>query len=123
MKLRIKDQSIRFRLSQNEVQKLEAVGEIVAITYLGESALTYMIKHSLDLLFSCTFLEGEISVTVPQEILQTWCNSDQITIEGKVQKSEQSPSLQILIEKDFQCLLERAGEDESDLYPNPQAQP
>lgn len=123
MKLRIKDQSIRFRLSQNEVQKLDTEGEIVASTCIGESALTYVINRALEQTFSCNFLEGKISVRVPIDILQTWCNSDQVSIECNLPKSGQIPSLQLLIEKDFQCLIERAGEDESGLFPNPQAQP
>ena len=123
MKLRIKDQSIRFRLSQNEVRKLDGESEIVASTYIGESTLTYVIKHALDRTFSCNFIEGKISVMVPKDILQTWCNSDQVSIECNLPKSGQTPSLQLLIEKDFQCLIERAGEDESGLFPNPQAQP
>ncbi len=49
-----------------------------------------------------------------------WATTNQVSIRGE-QQLEDGSTLGILVEKDFQCLTEREDEDESDMFPNPQA--
>jgi hypothetical protein len=62
--------------------------------------------------------DGEIKVTVPEELGHKWANSEQVGIEHSQQINSAS-SLSILIEKDFRCLEPRPGEDQSDAFTNP----
>ncbi|NND09427.1 MAG: hypothetical protein HKN87_23890 [Saprospiraceae bacterium] len=121
MKLRIKDQSVRFRLTQNEVRQLLTTSKISASTYLGSKTLSYEIEGVTGSSCNCLFKDEKICIHIPINSLNAWCSSDQISLQYELRDSERFPSLQILIEKDFKCLIERTGEDESDLYPNPQA--
>jgi len=51
-------------------------------------------------------------------MLTTWATTDLVGLEHQIQlKGEEK--LAILIEKDFKCLQERPGEDEEDMFPNP----
>jgi hypothetical protein len=47
-----------------------------------------------------------------------WAASEQVSIEGE-QTLDDGEKLSILVEKDFACLAPRPGEDESDMYANP----
>jgi len=67
------------------------------------------------------FQGDEIIVSVPREEGMRWADSEQVSLEATLNNGEPEP-LQVLIEKDFVCLKPRAGEDESELFPNPQAE-
>jgi hypothetical protein len=49
-----------------------------------------------------------------------WASSEQVSITGE-QQHNNGDKLVILVEKDFACLAPREGEDESDMFPHPQA--
>ena len=49
-----------------------------------------------------------------------WALTEQVSMEGE-QFLDDGGKLTILVEKDFTCLAPREGEDESDMFPNPQA--
>ena len=49
-----------------------------------------------------------------------WATSDQVSIDGE-QVLVDGEKLNILVEKDFICLTGRDDEDESDMYPHPEA--
>jgi hypothetical protein len=67
-----------------------------------------------------TFENSTITVHVPEQAVKTWAHSNQVGLQ-KDQFLSEEKSLKILIEKDFQCLTPRPGEDESDNYPHPDA--
>ena len=62
-----------------------------------------------------------VTVRLPESVVRAWANSDQISIHGEVQHSH-NETLTLLVEKDFACLAPREGEDESDMFPHPDAQ-
>ena len=113
MKLRIKGNSIRLRLTQAEVQRIakrETVQEQVRFgrdtppfTYaleVGPKALKISVQYRADTL----------QVTLPLEVARQWADSDQISLEETLSLDEDE-SLYVLIEKDFQCLHRRPNED------------
>lgn len=117
MKLRISNNSIRFRLSQGEVNKLVEDGVVESRTeFPGGGELIYSI--SADRGF-CASLEGtKVNIALPNQLVQEWAESEELSIENFI-KLESGENLRLLVEKDLQCLTPRLHEDESDLFPNP----
>ena len=116
MKLRIKGNTIRFRLTQTEVDHL-ASGSVDAKTqFPGGKALVYKIQSGAE--FEVVLSEAEVSITVPNDAVEAWATTDKIEISNSIEL-ENKEQLEISIEKDFKCLTERPKEDESDMYPNP----
>lgn len=121
MKIRILGNSIRFRLSQTEVQLFDNQGEISDKIQFGLSTndqLRYSLKQVPDSDISASFINNHIKVSVPQDIGKQWFTTNQIGFQTIIDLGNDS-ELKILVEKDFKCLTERAGEDESDNFPNP----
>jgi hypothetical protein len=118
MKLRLRGNSIRLRLSQTEVAQLAGEGRVEEFVEFGNdnSRFRYSVRASAGSAVTATFDGGEICVCVPGDTLRKWAGSDEVTI-----GSDGPAPLRILIEKDFACLSARPGENESDMFPNPAA--
>lgn len=121
MKIRIKDNSVRFRLTQTEVQKLSEKGSVKAYTDFGESRFSYKVllkedKGNLEASFS----NGEVVLAVPQKWGTKWHKNDVVGLDH-TQKLANGQELYLLLEKDFTC-LDNTMEDQSDNYPNPKLQ-
>lgn len=121
MKIRIKGNSLRLRLTQGEVNQLVIKGLVSETIEFGpekSQQLTYTIVNKPINEIACSFLEQNILVEVPATVINTWAKSDQVSIRHS-QYNKMSKPLDLLIEKDFKCLTVRPGEDETDLFPNP----
>ena len=120
MKLRIRDNSIRLRLSRIEVGTIRSAGIVGAKTsFAGGASLVYCVESSPACVDpAAQFENGELSVRLPESVVVQWADSDEISIES-AQSLDDGSQLKILVEKDFACLAPREGEDESDLYPHP----
>jgi len=117
MKIRFKGNSIRLRLTQSEVKKWAADGVIKEVTSFGnKNSLGYQLIMSEESQISASFNDDIISIIIPIIVAQKWCQGEQISMESSIAKDG---ILHILVEKDFVCLTPRAGEDESDMFPNP----
>ena len=117
MKLRIRGNSIRFRLTRGEVERFADTGLVEDSLDLGNGRQTFsyvLESGSGGPELQASFEAGALRVVVPDEIAKQWARSDQVGIE-----SSPGNIPRILIEKDFTCLTERAGEDESDMFPHP----
>ncbi len=117
MKLRIRGNTIRFRLTQSEIKQLSEEGLVEdAVEFSSSSKMTYRILSGSYSQISASFENNTISVYVPVQVFNAWAGSDQAGIEngeyGLV-------PLFILIEKDFQCLKARPGDEDKDAFPNP----
>ena len=115
MKLRIKDNSIRFRLTQSEVRQLREEKQLFASTGFGSGHFSYGIRASKEEQIDAQLSESGILALVPEDILEQWASTDQVSLVAE--RSNTTPA--VLIEKDFKCLTVRLGEDESDHFPNP----
>ena len=116
MKIRIKDNSIRFRLAQDEVTCFVNSGEVFSKSELGGETLIYGLKKSNNSEIECSYNTNRIIVTVPTPLLTNWDTDERVGFRHTTQEG-----LFILIEKDWQCMKPRINEDESNLYVNPQA--
>lgn len=116
MKLRIKSNTLRLRLSPEEVTRLCQDGSVFDICHFGNNHLTFGIRHHNGEEMKAEFSSPRIVVDIPKNWTEGWDKND---VTGFDVTDEDG--LLILVEKDFQCLKPREGEDESNLYPNPQA--
>lgn len=123
MKLRMRGDSVRFRLTQGEISGLVAkkkISESVHFSSSNADLLTYSLEACADIaLISARFGSQEILVRLPASLVESWVATDQVGIEY-LQPTGEGRGLRILIEKDFRCLQPRSDEDESDNFPHPE---
>jgi len=101
MKLRIQDNRLRLRLTQTEVARLRDHGRVCCeIRFAPGRALGYCIASSYEVAEISVHYSGDsISVVVPLATAIAWTDTDHVCIEGP-----RHEAVQVLIEKDFQCL-------------------
>ena len=118
MKLRIKGNSLRLRLSKTDVQQLSETGRISDKISFGTEQLMYSLKCDNTVKEpEASFGLNNIIVLIPGRFAGEWHKNNVIGIDG-TQNTGNNESLYILIEKDFQC-LDETTEDQSDNYINP----
>lgn len=121
MKLRIRDNSIRLRLTRPEVDTIGTDGLVGGkVSFPGGAQFIYCLESSPACVDpTAQFANGELSVRLPESAVQYWTTSDDVSIRA-AQTLDDGGTLVILIEKDFACLAPREGEDESDMFPHPE---
>ena len=122
MKLRIRDNSIRLRLSKTEVDTVNSDGLVRGqVQFAGSNSFTYVLESSpATVKPEAHFSNNVLTVRIPQLDVKQWAESERVSISSE-QNLDEKEHLKILVEKDFACLAPREGEDESDLYPHPDA--
>ena len=118
MKLRIKGNSLRLRLSKTEVKKLAVAKYLEERTLFGRNIFGYalQVKDAGDEL-SADFDGSKITVFIPEIFIKDWAVNN-VTGFNTMAQVNDAGSLYILVEKDFQC-LDETTEDQSDNYENP----
>lgn len=111
MKMRIKGNSIRYRLSMSDIARFDRDGYIEEIVDFGASQLTYALQRSAAPSLWAEFTNNKIMIFMPSSWAEEWINTDRVGF-------DQKGSLYLLVEKDFQC-IDNVAEDQSDNYPNP----
>lgn len=118
MKIRIKGNSVRFRLTKTEVETFCKKGFFEDTTNFASNTLIYALKGKTGIdELKADFLNNKIIIYMPQEELATWATSSRVGYSNSVDWNDAS-SLSLLVEKDFTC-LDNTIEDQSDNYPNP----
>jgi hypothetical protein len=122
VKLRIRDNSVRLRLMRGEVDTLRDEGIVRARTaFPGGREFVYEVESSpASVSPGASLSDCKITVRLPESAVREWADSEQVSITGE-QRHSNGDTLDILVEKDFACLAPREGEDESDMFPHPQA--
>ena len=122
MKLRVRDNSIRLRLTQAEVELVRADGLVRGrVPLAGSNNFDYVLESSPATVKSEAHISNNVlTVRVPEEEILSWSDSDEVSISA-TQLVDGGDELTILVEKDFACLAPREGEDETDMYPHPMA--
>lgn len=118
MKIRIKGNSVRFRLTKTDVDIITQQGYHEEATHFGNAVFKYALKktETSDAL-SATYSDHTITVFMPETFLNGWAENDIISIKGNMPIGNDE-SLFLLVEKDFVC-LDHTDEDQSDNYANP----
>lgn len=118
MKIRIKGNSVRFRLTKIEVSTFCKTGYFEECTQFPHGKLTYAVKAKSDIEnLEASFEENMITLFVPKKESLGWDENDRVGFQND-SFSDESSSLSLLLEKDFTC-LDNTIEDQSDNYPNP----
>lgn len=118
MKLRIKGNSLRLRLSKPDVAALADKGTVSDSISFGFSSLVFELKAAEGTEKLQAFFSGNtITVHINAAFAKAWKDNDVIGI-NDAQKIKGGEELKLLAEKDFQC-LDPTHEDQSDNYVNP----
>lgn len=118
MKLRIKGNSLRLRLTKSEVKKLAGEGHLEEQTNFTGSKLVYELQSvNTTTELSAVFENNKITIYIPNTFAKSWVHNDVIGINTNMQ-TDGGETLFILIEKDFIC-LDETTEDQSDNFVNP----
>ena len=117
MKLRIKGNSLRIRLTKTEVSKLAETGYLEEQTIFPDNRFVYALQKADDAALSAIFENNKITMLIPATFIKNWPANSIVGLENNIQLPN-NESLFLLIEKDFVC-LDETSEDQSDNYENP----
>jgi hypothetical protein len=115
MKIRIKSNSVRFRLTLSDVKILSETGYLEEKVDFGDQSLSYAITITAGGKLLSAFKNDTISLFMPGHMIT------ELQDTGKVGFENVEGPVHLLVEKDFTC-LDNVTEDQSDNYPNPLAE-
>ena len=121
MKLRIKGDSLRLRVSRSEVARLlagDCLEETIHFAPEACAKFTYALRQEPSVSRpTVQYTENRVAVLIPADQANGWGSSDQVGIAEDISLGNLG-SLALLIEKDF-AWLDRSDEDNEDTFPNP----
>jgi len=122
MKLRVMGDSLRLRLSPNEVAELLAKGRVEETLYFGpevDARFTYALEHTASAEpIRLRASPQQVAVLLSTADATQWAEGDRVGIYGDVETGH--GALALSVEKDFAC-LDRNEADNTDTFPNPKA--
>src|SRR6201989_3025237 len=107
MKLRIKGNSMRLRVSRSELTRFlagERVAETIRFAAAPEAKLTYVLergRHSGG--GSVRYGTQEVTVSLSAEQAQSWSQESEVGVYTQVDLAAEG-ALEVIVEKDFACL-------------------
>jgi hypothetical protein len=113
MKIRIKGNSLRYRLTKTDITKLAADGFLEERTEFAGKTFFYCLSSADNNELEANYIDDKIVVKMPRIMMDTFTKTEIVGIENP------NGPVSILIEKDFVC-IDNTNEDQSDNYPNPQ---
>ena len=121
MKLRIKGDTLRLRVSRSELERLLDGGHVQETTHFGaakEANLTYALEIApqtdpVRVTYECQ----KVTVSLSDRQARQWADPAEIGVYTAIAITPDT-SLEVIIEKDFAC-LDRGGEE--DTFDNPKA--
>ena len=118
MKLRIKGDTLRLRLSRTEVARLASDGAVAETTHFpGNGVLQYAVRQDAGAkAISARAGNGSIEILLPNNMAAAWATGEEVGLYADVPAG--AATLAIAVEKDFAC-LDREDADNADAYPNP----
>src|SRR5687768_1599631 len=120
MKIRIRGNSIRYRLDQADVARILETGKAEEHTWIGAHALHFCIRSRDNISAPAIKLEGfGVHLGIPAAFFNRKLESDETGFDFSM-KNPDGSELKILVEKDFKCLAVRE-EDDSQAFDNPNA--
>jgi hypothetical protein len=121
MKLRIKGNSLRFRITRSELAKLAAAARLDETVHFSRdegSSLVYALEHEASSLSATLrYRSPEIVIVLPTRDITALVNTDQVGVYSTIDLGPRG-TLDLLVEKDFAC-LDLSDADNVDTFPNP----
>jgi hypothetical protein len=119
MKIRIKGNSVRIRLSRSEVDDFATSGYLEEKTEFGDNHFIYALKTKEDISSLTSDFEGnKMTLYVPAGIPAEWAGNEVVGYEHNMDIGN-GKQLYLLLEKDFKCIDAPPHEDQSDNFENP----
>jgi hypothetical protein len=114
MKLRFKDNTLRLRLNQREVQALASGAAVEqCILFPGNASLGYTLHSAPQ--SAATFENGSIDIYAREREVQAWAESEDIGL--YYQFPAAGVMLKVAIEKDLECIDGPPEERDADAFP------
>jgi hypothetical protein len=121
MKLRIKGNSLRLRVSRSELIRFlagEEVAETIRFAAAPEAKLTYALARGTQSGAAIVrYRPQEVTVLLSEEQTQSWSQESEVGVYTQVDIAPQG-LLELMVEKDFAC-LDRSDADNQDTFVNP----
>lgn len=117
MKLRIRGNSIRLRLTKTDVHNLCESGLIEETTAFINNTFTYSLETNQAEEISAELSDNKLTVFIPGLLIEGWNENDTVGFSRGMNIND-NDELRIIVEKDFKC-NEETTEDQSDNYENP----
>jgi hypothetical protein len=121
MKLRIKGDSLRLRVSRSELDHFSPANPLQETIHFGpapDATLTYALAWAETIEQpDVTYASQTVTVRIPSELARQWKTSDAVSIAATVDLGS-AGTLDVLVEKDFAC-LNHSDADNADAFPNP----
>lgn len=120
MKIRIKGNSVRYRLTKSEVEKFCKEGYLEETTDFPAQQFVYALAVNPESSYLSANFEGNrITLFFPEAEQKVWNENNIVGYNHNLELPD-GGTLSLLIEKDFAC-LDNTEEDQSDNYENPNA--
>jgi hypothetical protein len=120
MKLRMKGNSLRFRISPSEMDRLLATGRIEETVHFApepNARLTYALEHKAEMKsMSVRYRPQELTVVISSDGMRQWASGPDVGLYGESPTT--NGTLELAIEKDFAC-LDKSDLENADTFPNP----
>jgi hypothetical protein len=121
MKLRIKGDSLRLRVSRSEVARLlagDCLEDTIHFAPEASAKFTYALQEEPSVSRPTVQYAGKkVTILIPADQANEWGATDQVGIAEDISLGEVG-TLALLIEKDFAC-LDQSEKDNEDTFPNP----
>ncbi|MGN6569558.1 MAG: DUF7009 family protein [Flavipsychrobacter sp.] len=119
MKIRIKGNSVRMRLSRREVERFGKEGYLEEQTMFVNGAFTYALAQKEKGEELTAGIDGQkVTMYVPEKLAKEWVGTDMVGFNANMPLPN-GEQLFLLLEKDFKCVDAAVNEDQSDNYDNP----
>jgi len=125
MKLRIKGNSLRLRLTRPEVQRLVEQGSVTeTTTFAGAAEFSYAVRaDAAAKSVMAEYEAGCMTVTIPAKQAAQWAASELVGVYNEMAgevtgEAAANGTLTIAVEKDFAC-IDRDDPEDADAFPNP----
>jgi hypothetical protein len=123
MKMRIKGNSLRLRVSRSELDRLmsgDAIEETIRFASEPDAKLTYVLESAIDISATTVrYSRQRIAVVVEHNELRIWNEASQVGIYASLGVGCDQ-QLELIVEKDFAC-LDGSDEENEDTFANPHA--
>jgi hypothetical protein len=114
MKLRMRHNSVRLRLTRGEVDQLVEAGIVEETVEFRPQPLVYILHASEDCRqMEARFNDGWMTISVPDAQAKKWAGTEQVGMQAT------HAGVAILVEKDWECRHAESEENE-DAFPHPE---
>lgn len=121
MKLRIKPNSLRLRVSRSELARLldgSRVEETIRFSAIHEAKLTYALDSAVQSSpITVQYEPQKVTVILSHDQAAIWGSENEVGVYETLNMGA-AGSLEVIVEKDFAC-LDRSDEDNKDTFDNP----